>query len=220
MRFPINEVFETVQGEGYWTGTPALFIRFQGCPVGCPWCDTKNTWELLPQHYTTLNEILAKEDSGSSAWGYADADELVAEANAGHARHIVLTGGEPAMWDLTELSKQLYRDGHRVQIETSGTYPIKIHDTAWVTLSPKIGMPSGRKVLSAALDRADEIKMPVGKQEDIDALLDLRDGLSAAVKIYVQPLSLSAKATALCAQAAAERGWKVSLQTHKLSSIR
>ena len=60
MQYPINEMFQTLQGEGYFTGVPAIFIRLQGCPVGCAWCDTKHTWEKLEDREVSLFSILAK----------------------------------------------------------------------------------------------------------------------------------------------------------------
>jgi len=58
MQYPINEMFQTLQGEGYFTGVPAIFIRLQGCPVGCAWCDTKHTWDKLADREVSLFSIL------------------------------------------------------------------------------------------------------------------------------------------------------------------
>ena len=72
MQYPINEMFQTLQGEGYFTGVPAIFIRLQGCPVGCAWCDTKHTWEKLEDREVSLFSILAKTKE-SDKWGlYAE----------------------------------------------------------------------------------------------------------------------------------------------------
>lgn len=68
MQYPINEMFQTLQGEGYFTGVPAIFIRLQGCPVGCAWCDTKHTWEKLEDREVSLFSILAKTKE-SDKWG-------------------------------------------------------------------------------------------------------------------------------------------------------
>lgn len=70
MQYPINEMFQTLQGEGYFTGVPAIFIRLQGCPVGCAWCDTKHTWDKLADREVSLFSILAKtkeSDNGARA---------------------------------------------------------------------------------------------------------------------------------------------------------
>ncbi|MGO1237116.1 MAG: 7-carboxy-7-deazaguanine synthase QueE, partial [Hafnia alvei] len=76
MSYPINELFQTLQGEGFYTGVPAIFIRLQGCPVGCSWCDTKHTWEQLPEREIGMNEILIKTEE-SDAWGSATPEQLL-----------------------------------------------------------------------------------------------------------------------------------------------
>lgn len=95
MQYPINEMFQTLQGEGYFTGVPAIFIRLQGCPVGCAWCDTKHTWEKLEDREVSLFSILAKTKE-SDKWGAASSEDLLAViGRQGYtARHVVITGGE------------------------------------------------------------------------------------------------------------------------------
>ena len=75
MQYPINEMFQTLQGEGYFTGVPAIFIRLQGCPVGCAWCDTKHTWDKLADREVSLFSILAKTKE-SDKWGAASSEDL------------------------------------------------------------------------------------------------------------------------------------------------
>ncbi|MGK7488522.1 4Fe-4S cluster-binding domain-containing protein, partial [Salmonella enterica] len=101
MQYPINEMFQTLQGEGYFTGVPAIFIRLQGCPVGCAWCDTKHTWDKLSDREVSLYSILAKTKE-SDKWGAASSEDLLAVINRqGYtARHVVITGGEPCIHDL------------------------------------------------------------------------------------------------------------------------
>lgn len=76
MQYPINEMFQTLQGEGYFTGVPAIFIRLQGCPVGCSWCDTKHTWEMTPENEVPVGDILVKTIE-SEQWGNAEALTLL-----------------------------------------------------------------------------------------------------------------------------------------------
>src|SRR5690554_113441 len=76
-RYPLNEVFQTIQGEGMFTGVAAIFIRLQGCPVGCPWCDTQHTWEQRTADQVSLAEVVEKP-SASSAWASASATEILA----------------------------------------------------------------------------------------------------------------------------------------------
>src|SRR5690554_2387433 len=126
-RYPLNEVFQTIQGEGMFTGVPALFIRLQGCPVGCPWCDTQHTWEHNPEDEVSITAIIEKEQP-SAKWATVAPQqfvELIKECGY-TARHVVITGGEPAMYDLRPLGKALEQAGFQLQIETSGTFEIKV----------------------------------------------------------------------------------------------
>ena len=108
MQYPINEMFQTLQGEGYFTGVPAIFIRLQGCPVGCAWCDTKHTWDKLADREVSLFSILAKTKE-SDKWGPASSEDLLAiiGRQGWTARHVVITGGEPCIHDLTPLTSLL-----------------------------------------------------------------------------------------------------------------
>ena len=171
MQYPINEMFQTLQGEGYFTGVPAIFIRLQGCPVGCAWCDTKHTWDKLVDREVSLFSILAKTKE-SDKWGPASGEDLLAIIGRQDwtARHVVITGGEPCIHDLTPLTMLLEQNGFSCQIETSGTHEVRCSPRTWVTVSPKVNMRGGYDVLSQALLRADEIKHPVGRVRDIEAL--------------------------------------------------
>ena len=93
--YKINEMFETIQGEGVFTGVPAVFVRLQICPVGCSWCDTKQTWEALPEDETSLGDIMVKTED-SPTWSSIDAQGIVNEyIKQGYtAKHIVITGDE------------------------------------------------------------------------------------------------------------------------------
>ncbi len=224
MKLAVNEIFETMQGEASFTGTPAVFVRLQGCSVGCPWCDTKHTWDRPRAMVRPLGDILLKVIE-SATFAEVTPQELVGVILSFRARHVVITGGEPADYDLFELSELLIAAGRTVQLETSGTSPIRIAELAFVTVSPKIEMPGKRVLIGASLRRANEIKMPVGSVRDIAALrevLGLLDSERAvrAPLVYLQPLSTSEKATKLCVQAATEYGWRVSIQTHKYLGVR
>lgn len=222
---PVNELFETMQGEATWTGTPAVFLRLQGCDVGCGWCDTKHTWELDPAQRGNMQGVATKK-ADSAVWCNVDARMLADSIRDRFtARHVVLTGGEPAMHaDIAKFLRRLHDLGYRTQIETSGTYELPaalVPMETWVTVSPKINMPGGRTVQRQALVRANEVKMPIGKQADIDALLQLvRANNIAQERVWLQPISQSAKATALCIDAATQNGWRVSIQTHKFLGVR
>ncbi len=113
-------MFETIQGEGVFTGVPAVFVRLQICPVGCSWCDTKQTWEALEEDETSVGDILVKT-SDTPTWASVDADDLVAWYKKQNytAKHIVITGGEPCIYDLVPLTQAFENIGCQCQIETS-----------------------------------------------------------------------------------------------------
>jgi 7-carboxy-7-deazaguanine synthase len=217
---PVNEIFETVQGEAYFAGTPSVFIRLQGCEVGCPWCDTKHTWGLDPTQVVSLKELM-REQASSPHFAWAGTNDIANEAMQLRPRHTVITGGEPGRYDLRRLTGELLDRGRDVQIETSGTEELLIDNRVWVTLSPKINMPGGRPMIASAMARAQEIKLPVGKLEDVEAYDELVKTMPASTAlIWVQPLSMSLKAARVCMAAALDRGWRVSVQTHRLLGVR
>jgi len=117
MLYPINEIFYSIQGEGALVGTPAHFIRFAGCNLKCSWCDTDFSRKMdLSEHdiMDILNNIRTSSDL------------------------VVLTGGEPCMYELAPLTGCLVRDGYRIQIETNGTLLSRIpNEVDWITVSPK-----------------------------------------------------------------------------------
>lgn len=220
--YKVNELFQTIQGEGFYTGVPAIFVRLQGCDVGCAWCDTKHTWEIDPAKKSDLI-LLTDKSNESDRWADSSAKEIVDEIKRlGYSANlIVITGGEPCMYDLRELTQVLHEFGFAIQLETSGTYPVLVDVKTWVTLSPKVNMRGKKEVLKEALERANEIKHPVGTEKDIEQL----DSLLAQLKsvkdktICLQPISQKAKATALCMQTCIDRNWRLSVQMHKYLQI-
>ena len=222
MLYPINEMFQTLQGEGFYTGAPAIFIRLQGCPVGCSWCDTKHTWEKYADKQQSLSAIVQKT-AESEAWADASVEQLLAVVRdqGWTAKHIVITGGEPALYDLTALTEYFEQQGFQCQIETSGTHPIRCSAATWVTVSPKVNMRGGYDVLNSALLRANEVKHPVGRQRDIDALDLLLSQVPPSSQriIALQPISCKKAATELCIATCIARNWRFSMQTHKYLNI-
>jgi 7-carboxy-7-deazaguanine synthase len=191
--FAIAEQFFSIQGEGRWTGTPAWFIRLQGCSVGCPWCDTKNTWEFS-DFKTPLADII----KGISY----------------DARHVVVTGGEPFEQDIRRLLHSLHHEGRMVQIETSGCFDV--YGPGWITVSPKFFKPLSKQALWAAC----EIKQVVASQSDIDRLLsEVIPHIGQWTPVYLQPVSNGKRALKLCIDACKKHGFQLSLQTHKLIGI-
>ena len=219
---PVNEVFTTIQGEGLMVGTPASFVRLQGCPVGCPWCDTRFTWHLNIARRIPAADVLNKQESGTETWAAMTVPEIVEAVSISKAGLIVITGGEPCAHDLTGLTAALHEAGKRTQIETSGTHEIRCDERTHVTVSPKLNMPGGFDVRDDALARADEIKFPVGKLDDIIRLLELlaREKHQPGTPILLQPISRSSRALELCVMNATANNWRVSVQLHALTGWR
>jgi len=122
IQLPLMEEFYTIQGEGFHSGKAAYFIRIGGCDVGCHWCDVKESWDASLHPLTNV-------------------DEVVNNALTYPSRAVVVTGGEPSMYNLEYITTQLKNKGIQTFIETSGAYPLTgIWD--WVCLSPKkTGVP-------------------------------------------------------------------------------
>ncbi|AGW86193.1 radical SAM domain-containing protein [Blattabacterium sp. (Nauphoeta cinerea)] len=141
--YPIKEFFYSIQGEGYHYGTAAYFIRFEGCNIRCSWCDTKESWNIKKEDFVTI-------------------DQIINNINHHHIKTIVITGGEPTMWNLHPLIKKLKKKGHRIHIETSGSYPIKEKYVDWVTISPKkIKLP-----LQENYKKINELKIIISDEDD------------------------------------------------------
>lgn len=220
--YPVNDVYACVQGEGCQTGIAMILLRLHGCAVGCPWCDTKETWDFLP---TLEQKNLADALGSNGHYVNLSPSDIVAymQENLPGPRWVLLTGGEPAQYDLSALVNALHEAGYQVALETSGTELGHIGaGVDWVCVSPKIGMPGGKRVLPEAVATADEIKHVVGKQADIDQLDALLAGvaLQPQVQICLQPVSTSPKATDLCTETVIERGWRLSVQVHKYIGVR
>jgi 7-carboxy-7-deazaguanine synthase len=226
----VNEVFETIQGEGSYTGTPSIFIRLQGCPVGCPWCDTKHTWDILPDNEVST-DVIMQERVESPRYFKASTEQVFALFNEQMytAKHIVITGGEPCMYNLTEFTERAIRLGFSVQIETSGTYEVLCDPAVWVTLSPKINMKAGMPILTQAMLRANEIKHPIAMQKHIDELDNLLQNTQSEAaannkefncpQVYLQPISQQERATELAISTCIKRNWRLSVQLHKYIGV-
>lgn len=213
----VNGIYGAIQGEGVHTGVPMVVVRLQGCTVGCPFCDTKETWQT---HDTDRAATIAEALGQNPRWVLASPGEIAGYIAAHHPafRWALLTGGEPAEQELGALVDALHDGGLKVAVETSGTSDAHVGVSFdWVCVSPKIDMPGGQGVSSAALQSADEIKHVVGKPADIerlDALLS-QCAISDEVSICLQPMSQSEQATQLCIRTVKERGWRLSAQLHK-----
>jgi organic radical activating enzyme len=138
------ESFYTLQGEGFHTGRAAYFLRLGGCDVGCVWCDVKESWP-------------------AEAHPKVEIQEMVRQASEHPGRLAVITGGEPLMYNLDELTSSLQDSGFETNIETSGAYPLSGH-WDWICISPK----KFKAPLPDVLAAAHEFKMVVYHKSDLD----------------------------------------------------
>ncbi len=219
--YPVNDLYTCVQGEGVQTGVAMVLLRLHGCAVGCPWCDTKETWEFEPQHQV---ETLAEAQGANSRYVYLSATAVAEHIQAHHPgpKWVLVTGGEPAQYGLRPLVTAIHNIGLKAAIETSGTEVGHVGaGFDWVCVSPKLNMPGGKTVQPAALAVANEIKHVVGRQQDIDELDELLTlALKPDVHICLQPISVNPKATALCLEVVQQRGWRLSVQMHKYIGVK
>lgn len=193
---PVMEHFYTIQGEGAHTGKAAYFIRLGGCDVGCHWCDVKGSWnpDLHP-----LMDV-----------------EQIAETAASYCKTIVLTGGEPLMWNLDNLTSKLKELGCQIHIETSGAYPMS-GQLDWITLSPKkTGLP-----LDEIYSRAHELKVIIFNNHDFQFAEEQAAKVSENCKLYLQ--SEWSKRDAMYPKITdfilGNPKWQASVQTHKYLNI-
>ncbi|MCC7452977.1 MAG: 7-carboxy-7-deazaguanine synthase QueE [Crocinitomix sp.] len=196
-KIPIMEMFYTIQGEGFHTGRAAYFIRTGGCDVGCVWCDVKESWD-------------------ANAHPPLSMEEIVSEVIKSKTDFVVITGGEPTMYDLTALTAALKKIGIEIALETSGAYPIQGHFD-WICLSPKkFKMP-----LETNYKLANELKMIIFNKSDFDWADELKNKVTKTCKLYVQTeWDKSEKMLPLIINYVKDNWeWKISLQTHKFLNI-
>jgi organic radical activating enzyme len=195
--YPIVETFHSVQGEGAWTGVNAFFIRLGGCDVGCPWCDTKHSWNAK-RHPQQLVQDLAEE---------------VQIANPAIA---VITGGEPLMHNLNLLTAAIKSLGIRVHLETSGAHPFS-GDFDWVTFSPKQFKPPHPSIYP----QVSELKVVIAKSEDLVWAEQQANLVSPNTLKYLQPEWNTPESKDLIFEYVLKNPqWRISLQTHKLLEVR
>ncbi len=196
-KLPVMEYFYSIQGEGYYSGRPAFFIRLAGCDVGCVWCDVKESWE-------------AGEHKSLSV------DFLVDEVQKTKADFVVITGGEPAMYDLSELTEALKKINCYIAIETSGVYPLR-GDIDWVCFSPK----KFKKPLLENYAKADEIKCIVFNKSDFEWAEQHLDKLPNDTKHYLQvEWSKREQLLPLLIDYVKEHPhWSISTQVHKYIDV-
>ncbi len=194
---PVMESFYSLQGEGAFTGSPAFFIRLGGCDVGCHWCDVKESWDA--KNYPNRK-----------------IDSLVSECEASKAKISVITGGEPLLYDLTELTSQLMKATIRRHLETSGTCPIS-GNWDWICFSPKKFTPP----LKEFYDKSHELKIIIYNKNDFVWAEDHAIKMNDNATLFLQPeWSKSKEMTPIIVEYVKNNPkWRISLQTHKYINI-
>ncbi len=197
LQLPLMEAFYTIQGEGRFTGHPAYFIRLGGCDVGCVWCDVKDSWE-------------------AGKWPVLPFEKIVEDALAYPGRLVVVTGGEPLMYNLDPLTKLLKEKGFTTNIETSGAHPYS-GDFDWVCFSPKKFKAPHDSIYKVA----DELKVVVYNKSDFSFAETHANLVSTSCELRLQPeWSKSEKALPeILNYVKNSPKWKISLQTHKFMNI-
>jgi organic radical activating enzyme len=195
--YPVMEHFYTLQGEGKYTGNAAYFIRLGGCDVGCVWCDVKESWDADAHPKMSVSELI----------------ETIATFPV---KHIVITGGEPAMYDLNPLVKSLKENGYYVAIETSGAHPLQ-GQVDWYTFSPK----KFKEPVVEAYSKASELKVVIYHKSDFDWALDHAQKVHSDCLLYIQPEWSKQERLLpdIIAFVKEHPNWKLSLQTHKYLNI-
>ena len=193
---PLMEEFYTIQGEGYHTGTAAYFIRIGGCDVGCHWCDVKESWNAELHPPTLVDTIV------SNASKYADT--------------VVVTGGEPLMWNMSLLTQMLKHNNRKVHIETSGAYPLS-GEWDWICLSPK----KNKLPTQTVYDHAHELKVIIHNKHDFIFAEEQAEKVNRNAILFLQPeWSKKEEMTPQIVEYVMQNPkWRVSLQTHKYLNI-
>lgn len=195
-KLPLMEAFYTIQGEGFYTGHAAYFIRLAGCDVGCHWCDVKESWDENLHPKVLITDIVAKAKL--------------------HGNLAVITGGEPLMWNLTELTAQLKANGIQTNIETSGAYDLT-GTWDWICLSPK----KNKLPTQSVYDAANELKCIIYNHHDFIFAEEQAAKVNKKAKLYLQVEwgKKDEMLPVLIDYVKKNPKWAISTQTHKYLDI-
>ena len=197
LSLPVMEHFYTIQGEGYHQGRAAYFIRLGGCDVGCVWCDVKDSWDAEKHPKFNIEYLLLNIEKTP-------------------AKLVVITGGEPLMHNLDELTAALQSKGFETNIETSGAYPLS-GNWNWICVSPK----KFKAPLPKILPLANELKVVVFNRSDFEWAEKYAALVSPVCKLYLQPeWDKAAEITPLLIEYIKQNPqWELSLQIHKYINV-
>jgi organic radical activating enzyme len=197
LALPLMEDFYTLQGEGFHTGRAAYFLRIGGCDVGCSWCDVKESWN-------------------AALWPLTATDEIIGRVLECPAKSVVITGGEPLMYQLDYLCSELTKKGFKIYLETSGSHPLT-GSWDWICLSPKKFNPP----LPELYARADEYKVIIQSEGDFEWAEKNTFRLRDNCLLYLQP-EWSVRDIIMepvIEYVKAHPKWRISLQSHKYMRI-
>lgn len=196
--YPVMETFYSIQGEGFFQGHAAFFIRLAGCDVGCVWCDVKESWDAKAHSTQTVAT-------------------LVNEVKSSGANLVIITGGEPLMYDCTPLTEALHKAGVQVNIETSGAYPLS-GTWDWICVSPK----KFKAPLPEILAKANELKIVLFNQSDFKWAEQHAEKVPPTCKLYLQPewSKEDVMLPLINDYILAQPKWILSLQIHKYMGVR
>ncbi len=195
---PLSEEFYTIQGEGFHTGKAAYFIRLSGCDIGCRWCDSKITWK-------------------TAMLGVRSIESIVEKVLQTPAKSVVVTGGEPTLYNLAPLTNLLKKNNVKTFLETSGAYEITgLWD--WICLSPK----TNKDPLLTSLQQANELKVIIyNLEEDIAWAEKQAQNVTKNCKLYLQSewSRFKINKNNLVNYVKNYPQWELSIQTHKILRI-
>ena len=197
LTYPIVETFHSVQGEGFWTGVNAYFIRLGGCDVYCPWWEQKESWDAKRHPQQSVNN-------------------LVQQAKNANPAIVIITGGEPLLHDLTPLTRQLKEYGLRTHLETSGTHPFSgVFD--WVTFSPK----QYKSPDCSIYPQVQELKIVVADENDLRWAEEQASKVPSHALKYLQSEWNTPESQQLIFDYVLKHPeWRISLQSHKFLGVR
>jgi 7-carboxy-7-deazaguanine synthase len=194
---PLMEDFYTIQGEGFYQGYAAYFIRLGGCDVGCVWCDVKESWDA------SLHPLVSVE-------------EMTRRAKSSGSPIAVITGGEPAIYDLLPLTSELHAEGLKTNIETSGVYPLT-GNWDWICFSPKKFKAPHESIYKSA----NELKVIIFNKSDFTWAEEHASKVNNSCELFLQPEWSKEKEMLplIIEYVKSNPKWKVSLQIHKYMNI-
>ena len=197
LKLPVMEQFYTIQGEGFNAGKPAYFVRLGGCDVGCVWCDVMQSWDAGKHPLKSV-------------------DEIGIEAKKYSGQNVVITGGEPLMYNLDELCQAFKKSGYKTWLETSGAYSLS-GKWDWICVSPK----KFKAPLKEVLTQANELKIIVFNQSDFNWAQKYELEVSKKCQLFLQAeWSKEKKMLPLIIDFVKENPhWRISLQTHKYMNV-